>query len=79
MAADVTPSELPGPGDPIPTDGGPPPADGAPPPRSLRAVLLGAMLVLAVLWWLGASGIVGDVEQVVAHTFGDYLGQCGGG
>ena len=79
MAADVTPSELPGPGDAIPTEGGPPPADGAPPPRSLRAVLLGAMLVLGVLWWLGASDIVGDVQQVVAHAFGEYLGQCGGG
>ena len=72
MAADVTTSELPGPVDPIP-------ADGEPLPRTLRPVLLGAMLVLAVLWWLGASGIVGDIQQVVAHTFGDNLGQCGGG
>lgn len=72
MAADWTPGDLPladSPGEPQGTER----------PRSLRGVLLVALLVLGGMWGLGASGLIGDVQEVVAHVFPGLAGGCGGG
>jgi hypothetical protein len=48
-------------------------------PRSLRPVLIFAVLVLAGLWWLGISGLGGDIQEAVAHVLPGLSGGCGGG
>src|SRR5438046_1116981 len=62
MAADVTPTDPP---DEAERD----PSGDVVRPRSLRPVLIAAVLALAGMWWLGSSVLGSEIQHAIQHVF----------
>jgi hypothetical protein len=77
MTSPATPVELPPDAEPVSAGGTPTPDDDIA-PRSIRPVLVAALLALVALWFLGSVVAASDLGHVITHLLPGPEG-CGGG
>lgn len=70
MAADWTPADM-------PSEGESAAPDATTPPRSIRPILLAAVLALAAMWSLGSSALGGEIQHAIQHALPGVGGGCG--